>query len=335
MWALDNRTPYEAERGWVLDVSGAKHWVVVVKATFDIRPDGSLVLSEEPVPPLLAPRYFGEDGSSSLQYDADLVGPKAATDVLAQGSAHAPGSKPTARVNVALQLGKLRKIIEVQGDREHVRDVYGQAVPSPAMPFLTMPIIYERAFGGFDQTRPQPAAQRMDPRNPVGKGVAAKAKHLLGTPVANLSFPGQNPKRSGPAGFGPIACHWSPRRELAGTYDARWVRERRPLLPEDFDPRFHQCAPLDQQLAPHLRGGELLELVNMTPGGVLRVELPKIYLALTTHFGFQTKEHRTKLVTVLVEPDVPRVIMVWQSVLPCHHLVDVLDKTVVRQKPYV
>jgi hypothetical protein len=76
-------------------------------------------------------------------------------------------------------------------------------------------------------------------------------------------------------------------------------------------------------------------LVNLTPGGVLRFELPKIYLALTTHFGFQTKEHRTKLVTVIVEPDAPRVIMVWQSVLPCHHLVDVLDKTVVRQKPYV
>jgi hypothetical protein len=40
-------------------------------------------------------------------------------------------------------------------------------------------------------------------------------------------------------------------------------------------------------------------------------------------------------VTVLVEPDVPRVILVWQSVLPCHRLVDELDKTVVREKPYI
>jgi hypothetical protein len=335
MWALDNRTPYEAERGWVLDVDAAKHWVVVVKATFDIRPDGSLVLADDPAPPLHVPLYFGEDGSSSLRYEADVTGPKVATDVLVNGSAHAPAGKPTTRVNVALQLGKRRKIIEVQGDREHVRDVYGQVVPSPPMPFVTMPIVYERAFGGFDQSDPKPSRQRMDPRNPVGKGMAAKAKSLLGTPVANLSFPGQNLRTSGPAGFGPVASHWSPRRELAGTYDARWVQDRKPLLPKDFDPRFHQCAPLDQQLTPHLRGGELFELVNLTPGGVLRFELPKIYLALTTHFGFQTKEHRTKLVTVIVEPDAPRVIMVWQSVLPCHHLVDVLDKTVVRQKPYV
>ena len=39
--------------------------------------------------------------------------------------------------------------------------------------------------------------------------------------------------------------------------------------------------------------------------------------------------------TVVIEPEFPRVVMVWQSVLPAHHLVDVLDKTVVREKPYV
>jgi hypothetical protein len=335
MWGLDNGTPYEAERGWVLDKDGAKHWVVVVKGTFDIRPDGSLVLSSDPVPPLLAPQYVGEDGSSSLRYEADLVGPKEATDLLVNGSAHAPGGKPTTRMHVALQAGRLRKIIEVFGDREYQRDVLGQAVPSPPMPFLTMPIVYERAYGGFDQAEPDPAAQRMDLRNPVGTGVAVKAKHLLDKPVANLAFPGQSPAKSGPAGFGALASHWSPRRDHAGTYDARWVQERKPLLPKDFDPRFYQCAPLDQQLVPHLRGGELVELVNMTPGGALRFELPKVYLALTTHFGFETKEHRTKLASVIVEADIPRVIMVWHSVLPCHHLVDQLDKTVVRQKPYL
>lgn len=335
MWGLDNRTPYEAERGWVLDVDGAKQWVVVVKGTFDIQPDGSLALSDDPVSPLLAPRYFGEDGASSIEYEADLVGSKAATDVLVNGSAHAPEGKPTTRMNVALQIKGRRKIIEVQGDREYERDVYGQAVPSTPMPFVTMPIVYERAYGGFDQASPEPARQRMDPRNPVGRGVTAKAKRRLGTPVANLVFPGQNPAKSGPAGFGAIASYWSPRREHAGTYDARWVRERKPLLPKDFDPRFHQCAPIDQQHTPHLRGGELVELVNMTPSGVLRFELPKIYLALTTHFGFDTKEHRTKIASVIIEPEVPRVIVVWQSILPCHHLVDRLDKTVIRRKPYL
>lgn len=333
MWALDNRTAYEAERGWYVDEDGRKSWVVVVKGTFDIRPDGTLALSDDPVPPMLVPVYFGVDGASSLRYEADISGPKAATDVVVNGTAHAPGGRPTTELHVALRLGRLRKIITVSGDREYQRTA-GFVATGAARPFVTMPVVYERAFGGFDDQDPDPQRQRLDTRNPVGRGCAIRAGRLVGTPVANLSVPGL-PLTAGPAGFGAIASHWSPRREHAGTYDARWAAERRPLLPEDFDPRHHQHAPVDQQVTPHLRGGERVELVNLTPGGVLRFELPKVGLAMTTHFGFETTVHRPRLVTVIVEPDVPRVIVVWQSVLACHELVDRLDKTVVREKPYV
>lgn len=333
MWALDNRTAYEAERGWYVDKHGAKHWLVVVKGTFDIRPDGSLALSDDPVPPLLAPVCFGEDGTSSVRYEADVTGPKAATDVVVNGTAYAPGGRPTAELHVGLVLGPLRKVLEVTGDREYQRRA-GVVMPGAAQPFVSMPIVYERAFGGFDHRDPNPQRQRLDTRNPVGRGCALRTRSLIGTPVANLSIPGR-PLAHGPAGLGSVAGHWSPRREHAGTYDARWAAERRPLLPEDFDPRHYQHAPADQQLAPHLRGGERVELVNLTPSGVLRFELPKLGLAMTTHFGFDRTEHRPQLVTVLVEPDVPRVIVVWQSVLPCHDLVDKLDRTVVREKPYL
>lgn len=205
MWGLDNRTAYESERGWILDKHGAKHWVVVVKATFDIGPGGALSLSDDPVPPMLAPEYFGEDGSSSIKYAADIVGPKAATDLTIHGSAHAPGGKPVDKTYAALQIGSLRKILEVKGDREYRRDVSGQITPSAAMPFLVMPLVYERAYGGFDQLDPNPSGQRMDERNPVGKGCAAKSKNLVGTPVANLSIPGQALGEGQPAGFGVIA----------------------------------------------------------------------------------------------------------------------------------
>jgi hypothetical protein len=46
MWALDNRTPYKAGSTWGRDKDGVHEWIVAVKGTFDIRPDGSLVLSE-------------------------------------------------------------------------------------------------------------------------------------------------------------------------------------------------------------------------------------------------------------------------------------------------
>ena len=65
-----------------------------------------------------------------------------------------------------------------------------------------------------------------------------------------------------PAGFGPIARHWEPRVRWAGTYDKRWQRTRKPLLPDDFDDRFHQCAPEDQQVDGGLIGGELVELLT-------------------------------------------------------------------------
>ena len=46
MWMLENHTPYEAERSWVQDKNGIQHWIVVVKATYDIRHDGLVEVAE-------------------------------------------------------------------------------------------------------------------------------------------------------------------------------------------------------------------------------------------------------------------------------------------------
>ena len=42
MWSVTNRTPYAAERCWVRDKNGAEVWLVAVKGTFLIGPDGVL-----------------------------------------------------------------------------------------------------------------------------------------------------------------------------------------------------------------------------------------------------------------------------------------------------
>ena len=41
MWMVNNQTPFAAACNWNLDKNAAKIWVVAVKATFDILPDGS------------------------------------------------------------------------------------------------------------------------------------------------------------------------------------------------------------------------------------------------------------------------------------------------------
>jgi hypothetical protein len=192
-------------------------------------------------------------------------------------------------------------------------------------------IIYENAFGGYDLSNPDPKRQKMDERNPVSCGFVQRK----GGRLPNFKYPKRNPKKIGPAGFGAIASYWSPRRELQGTYDESWRKNRFPLLPSDWDPQSLLCSPSDQRPERPLRGGELVELINLTPAGKLRFALPKVCLTFSTHIDNRVEEHRSRLATVIIEPDAPRVIMVWQTSLAVRTNADYLDMTIVREKPYI
>ena len=70
MWSLVNNTPFAAERAWDRDRDGVHEWIVAIKGTFSIRPDGSVAIADKQMEPLLLPEYLAEDGTSSLCYDA-------------------------------------------------------------------------------------------------------------------------------------------------------------------------------------------------------------------------------------------------------------------------
>jgi hypothetical protein len=246
MWSITNHTPFKAGKTWGRDKEGVHEWIVAVKGTYDILPDGSVKLSDEQLDPLLAPEYNGEDGLSSLRYEADLVAPKPTTDVLINGTAYAPKARPSTDFIVEARIGRIKKAIRVKGNRVWYEGLFGPAASS-AQPITELPIIYERAYGGYDQTDPDPKKQRMDPRNPVGCGVVARSSHREGQALPNFEYPKGSLEKSGPAGFGAIDSFWSPRRELSGTYDKAWEQSRRPLLPEDWDPHSLLCSPVDQR----------------------------------------------------------------------------------------
>jgi hypothetical protein len=334
MWAIKNHTPYKVKKTWGRDKDGVHEWIVAVKGTFDIKPDGKLTLADEQLEPLYTPQYNGEDGASSLRYEADLVALKPTTDIVINGTAYAPKGRPSKDFLVSFRVGHVSKVLRVRGDRRWRRGLLG-VTPSWADPITSLPIIYEHAYGGFDQTDPDPKRQRLDTRNPVGRGVVAKSRRLLGQPVPNFEYPKGSLRKTGPAGFGAIASHWSPRRELNGTYDEKWMEKRCPLLPNDWDPRSLLCSPLDQRPQDYLRGGESVELTNLTQGGTLRFALPKVNLNFQTQINTRIEEHRSKLATVIVEPDFLRVIMVWLTALTCPTDVDYLEQTIVREKPYI
>jgi hypothetical protein len=313
MWMLRNRTPYAAERSWARGKSGEHHWIVAVKATFDLAPGGRLALKDEQPPPLLAPQYQGEPGRSSLRYDSDLLGVKFGTDLLVNAHAHAPGGRPAPTVPVSLQAGSMRKVLLVNGARFYAGR--GNFKASSPRPFTTMPISYELAYGGMDTLDPDPRRHGVDARNPIGRGFAAHPARLRDQPAHAIDYPSGDPARTGPAGFGAIDRWWSPRLELAGSYGPAWAAKKKPLLPDDYDDGFEQSAPRDQRPAQELRGGEPIELVNMSRHGTLRFALPRITLGFTTAIGARKEPHGCRLAAVVVEPEEARLMMVWQSSL--------------------
>jgi len=335
MWLLDNSTPFSAERTWVRDRDGAEIWLVAVRGSFLIKPDGQQVLDDNQKAVSRVPTFSGEPGLSSLVDECDLVHTKTRTDVLVHGIAYSPTGKPVTSVDVRLKLASVDKTLRVKGDRRWERSISGVNL-GPPEPFETMPIVYERAFGGTDQKAPDPREHDWESRNPVGTGFATRKEHLIDQRAPNVEdprVPYQDWRHGLPAGFGPIARHWSPRVELAGTYDKQWESARKPLVPDDFDDRFYQCAPDGQQTNGFLKGGEVMELYNMTPGGYLRFQLPRVGFGLRTQFYDGSEvQHRAVLHTLIVYPHKGSFQLVWHSQLPCHHKVNKLKITDVSLK---
>jgi hypothetical protein len=324
VWELENATPFLVDRAIVVDKTGERHWVVVIKGTFDIKPNGELERSRSPVEIHKAPKYRGEPGQSSIIYEQDIVPAKSRTDLYLNATAYAPRGRSVTELQVGLKFAGRFKALVVKGDRCWERGASRWRVPAPKA-FVTMPIIYERAHGGYDQLHTDPAKQRMDARNPVGTGAFADRTEIE-CPLPNIEHPDGAGDR-GPAGFGAICSFWEPRKRYHGTYDAAWAQRQKPLLALDFDPLFLQCAPADQQCHPPLRGGETMELLNLTPDGVLRFALPRRHFGLTTQAGSKVMTHGSVLDTVVIEPNEPRVIMVWKSMLSCHHDIEEIDFT--------
>ncbi len=334
MWALIDRTAFSSERNFVRDLEGRETWVVAVKARFEISASGALQPASDQEPPLLAPAYL--EPGKSLRYEEDLILGKIATDVVLHGQAHAPGGKPTSMVDVRLQVGPVDKTIRVFGERHYAKTV-GMLTITVPIPFVTLPLVYERAYGG--KTPAGAAEVGEETRNPEGRGFATRSEDLVGQPLPNLEDP-RNPIRSWrdrpqPMAFGPLARHWHPRLTFAGTYDDAWKKNRMPRLPNDFDLRFFQTVPEDQQVAGFLQGGEVCTLTNLTPGGTLTFALPKLRFVFRTKIGSQLIEHRSQLHTLILEPERNSLSMIYHTSLPCAGRECSLSATEILAKDYV
>jgi len=290
---------------------------------------GATAVAKDQVEPTLVPKFLGDPATSSLEEDTDFVPTKPTTDIMLHGHAFAPNGNPARQVDVSLSVGPIKKSLRVYGDRTWKAGLLTSKSSEPE-PFQKMPIVYERAYGGLFPRSSVPSGLVGDAHNPAGIGAAG---NLVGTKLPNIEPVTGSGGRGKPAGFGPIARHWSPRRELAGTYDDRWKHHRMPLPPDDFQDTFYQCAPRDQQAPAYLQGGEPVELLNLTPSGQLRFTLPRVRLTLYAAIGASTQETQPQLHTILLRPDAPTVALTWHAAFPCRNQVHKIEEIVVREKP--
>ena len=330
MWDLTNLTPYRAFAVVIRDRDGREVVAFVVKGTFDILLDGSTTVAQTQVSPVLMPKFAGDPSTSSLLHEIDFVPTKLRTDVIVHGSAYAPEGERSTQVDVQLQVAGIDKTLRVRGDR-FVEGFSTAPKISPSHAFSHLPVVYERALGGMATAFNQ-GDQRLDGdmRNPAGTGYGPLR---AGMKLPNIEYPSEDGVALYPAGFGPIARHWSSRARFAGTYDDDWRRNRMPLVPVDFDDAFYQCAPVDQQAKGFLKGGEEVRVWNMHPRGALTFELPRVRLDVGASFASHTLDGWPQLHTVELYPDFPSVVMTWHCVLPCHNAVHRLRDLAVRQVP--
>jgi len=254
--------------------------------------------------------------------------PKPRAEFLVAGSCCAPGNMLTQGERVSISVGSVTKELAIFGDRHWQTGTLGQKTISDPLPFNTMPLTWERAYGGEGF-----------PCNPAGRGAAAvmgdEGEHVRLLP--NIEDPdhliGSVNDKPFPAGVGLVPAHLPQRARLSGTYDNRWKRDRWPGFADDLNPDFFLAAPRSQQMPGYFRGDEKIVIRNM------HHEMPLITSSLPQRrfrlFFLRRPDHtkknylRKELIdgeffeaelkadTLWLFPGILRGVLIYRALVPC------------------
>lgn len=321
-----------------LEPSGRELLVVVIKGTFVLPKSGEQVrLADEQLPLIMADTFTGKPGFSAPVQEIDFAPRKHRCDVLLTGYVRAPAGTQMTRMRASLRVGPMEKSFDVVGDRVWQAGLTGIRASEP-LPFTEMPVSYDRAFGGADRHSPDEAEHDAYLPNPVGRGWHKHLKNewVDGTPLPNIeaigdgvSFPSD--KRA-PVALGPLGRGWPQRARYAGTYDQHWLDEVFPFLPKDFDERYYQAAPEDQQL-PLPKGPIDVVLSGFTADGVRQFTLPNFEAPVHVFPKRGDREDLTAtLDTITFHPDQGHFTMSWRVARPLRKSMHEIAQVLVGRK---
>jgi uncharacterized protein YjbI with pentapeptide repeats len=275
--------------------AGALRVSVVVKATLNITPEADASIA--PARPLAtADRFAGSPGASSVVEPSDLAPFLTNAGIIVVGHVYSPGGRPVQAMSARLAVMRrgapiIDKALHVYGERR-------ASAPHSAQPFVRMPLVYERAFGG-----------RSFPENPLGVG----ADEGLGGVLPNLLHT-QNPRIA--ASFGPLSANMPARSRFAAGFDLKSLREPMPQIPDRLDFRFFHPAPADQQISGYFEGDEWIVLDGMHPSFPrLRTRLPGLRAEARHHRMGDRTPTPVELAadTVAVDTDAFTISVLWRG----------------------
>ena len=305
---------------------------VVVKGTFELRRGtgpARLRPTEAQLPIFDSDQpYDPKNPAGALKFESDRVPFKPRTDIVLVGQAYAPLGRPVKSLDVQITVGEKRKVLRVFGDRQWSFSAERDPAPVVAGPveFRSMPLTYERAFGGIDKlagTRPdEPQFRPWCERNFLGRGFcgARTTASIHGRALPNVEDPLDLVRawdsRPSPAGCGFFPRNSRPRSDFFGTFGERWQAERAPRMPDDFRFDCYNGADPSLQVAPYLVGNEPVLLSNVSATEAhLETTLPCLepVVAVTGAAGFQ--ELTARLDTVVFIPDESIFYQVWRATI--------------------
>jgi hypothetical protein len=324
MFQLENKSHWQASLypTWSADRKSQMTLVIKTGYWFDTRgtitPMGQVPAIEE------EDRHYGDPLTTSLATSCETVPFKQGGEILCYGTAHlAEEQLSVIQTKIGLRRGEedyWTKALRVSGKRSWQRSLLSTSPSEPEFLEEPLPLRYEYAYGGKDLRNDERGYEA----NPSGVGFSQTSRQHKDLQVPQIEigpdFLSSLTQRPTPAGYGPLALHWTPRADLSPKIDEDALALGLCPFAEDLAENFYNAAPEDQRFEQPFSAKETLFLQGLIPGadpqGVviqLPGETPEACLVVS-----EREQHQLKLTcdTLVVKGDEQEIHLLWRCSIP-------------------